>query len=645
MSSINRLTNDVNEELVSSSQHNDYDNYFLNSSTLNGKQTNNSLYSDPLALVTSTSNVTSSDHDEYFKSSFNFESHEENVDSTSNDQLINNFSSLSQSSSSSSLSSSSSSSSLSSISSSSSSSTLSTLSSYHQLPNSYFINNYGASFFTSSNNTSDRCGENTLTHSSLSKPSNTTKETNIKNLDTINETPEVTQNKPHCSNHCEDRLNDESKHDQINQQEVVINDIPVLSRARASLPSYYLFIQPVNSNIKTKEPIFGVFLRKSIPHRTQFGPVEGVIKELDPFKHNSQPNLIVFINHKLILDQSDENTSNWMRFVRKASKDEEHNLILVAKDSTMPSTSNEGQSITTTKFFFITTKPITSGEELKVRYSAEYIKRFKIEFLQDGSPVPIYNQASTKSLPSKTESSLSIASGHKLRNKIAKSQQRQLLKEDKRADIERSKSDQRASLTNSSQSNPSNILSTLYKCTNCHKAFYCFSDFKRHQMLHLSEKRYKCSLCSLSFTNLYQRNRHSFLYHRLSFYKCNSANRLSLILSKSSQSLTSSTQPQKLEQSETFIVTKETDDKSKMSDYSSFQRNRLPINESKNGLHNLNSFQCQQCDQSFSKEERLLQHNSTHSQHDQHEKPLSCQFCQKRFLTNSALSVHLKVHR
>ena len=88
MSSINRLTNDVNEELVSSSQHNDYDNYFLNSSTLNGKQTNNSLYSDPLALVTSTSNVTSSDHDEYFKSSFNFESHEENVDSTSNDQLM-----------------------------------------------------------------------------------------------------------------------------------------------------------------------------------------------------------------------------------------------------------------------------------------------------------------------------------------------------------------------------------------------------------------------------------------------------------------------------------------------------------------------------------------------------------------------------
>lgn len=92
--------------------------------------------------------------------------------------------------------------------------------------------------------------------------------------------------------------------------EIVISDVPVESRARASLPVSYLYIeevlinQPLIDDGAQIDPIFGVFARKSIPQRTQFGPVEGVILQFSGTKpHSPQPNLIVFISDSLILDQ------------------------------------------------------------------------------------------------------------------------------------------------------------------------------------------------------------------------------------------------------------------------------------------------------------------------------------------------------
>ena len=71
------------------------------------------------------------------------------------------------------------------------------------------------------------------------------------------------------------------------EQEIVISDVPVESRARASLPSAYLFIDLVleddvsNFNRDLMQTVtYGVYARKTIPERTQFGPVEGVISQI-----------------------------------------------------------------------------------------------------------------------------------------------------------------------------------------------------------------------------------------------------------------------------------------------------------------------------------------------------------------------------
>jgi len=144
--------------------------------------------------------------------------------------------------------------------------------------------------------------------------------------------------------------------------EIVISDVPVQSRARASLPVSYLFIEEVlishhhhhQFDDQPIEQIFGVFARKSIPQRTQFGPVEGVILQFSGSKpHSPQPNLIVFISETLILDQSDENKSNWMRFVRTALSPDEQNLELVTKEQTHPNPNNENELITTTKVRYL----------------------------------------------------------------------------------------------------------------------------------------------------------------------------------------------------------------------------------------------------------------------------------------------------
>lgn len=180
--------------------------------------------------------------------------------------------------------------------------------------------------------------------------------------------------------------------------EIIIPDLPVESRARASLPSAYLFIDIVMDiseeqdlsegfNSLSSDPvIFGVFAHKTIPERTQFGPVEGVISNSKAHLFNQhQQNLIVFISDSLILDQSDENKSNWMRFVRSATSSSSQNLILVTKEQTQPNPDNVQELITTTKFYFMTTKTINPREELRVWYSKEYAERFRLKLLEDNN--------------------------------------------------------------------------------------------------------------------------------------------------------------------------------------------------------------------------------------------------------------------
>ena len=77
-----------------------------------------------------------------------------------------------------------------------------------------------------------------------------------------------------------------------------------------------------------------MFAKKLIPKNCRFGPIEGRITTPPPVP----PDQVGPVKFRLMirsedgqirnLDVSDENTSNWMRFVRPASTAEEQNTVL-----------------------------------------------------------------------------------------------------------------------------------------------------------------------------------------------------------------------------------------------------------------------------------------------------------------------------
>ncbi|KAJ8928027.1 hypothetical protein NQ314_019438, partial [Rhamnusium bicolor] len=144
-----------------------------------------------------------------------------------------------------------------------------------------------------------------------------------------------------------------------------ITDKPVLTRARASLPESYLVINKVNEGNNM------LYLqKKSIPKRSQFGPLEGVLSlNNESVKTESIPLVFLIESEGTVykMDVSDENASNWMSFVRKANTYEEQNLVITQENNAI---------------YFTTTTNILPKQELKVGYSTTYAQYFDLPVLQ-----------------------------------------------------------------------------------------------------------------------------------------------------------------------------------------------------------------------------------------------------------------------
>ncbi|XP_044894464.1 PR domain zinc finger protein 10 isoform X4 [Felis catus] len=131
---------------------------------------------------------------------------------------------------------------------------------------------------------------------------------------------------------------------------------PVLTRARASLP-LVLYIDRF---------LGGVFSKRRIPKRTQFGPVEGPLVRESELKD-------CYIHLKVSLEKgdrkdrdlhedlwfelSDETLCNWMMFVRPAQNHLEQNLVAY----------QYGHHV-----YYTTIKNVEPKQELKVWYAASY---------------------------------------------------------------------------------------------------------------------------------------------------------------------------------------------------------------------------------------------------------------------------------
>ena len=72
-----------------------------------------------------------------------------------------------------------------------------------------------------------------------------------------------------------------------------IADQPVPSRAVATLPGLYLSIDKLPScDVSNRSPEFGVFAKRNIRRRTQFGPIEGVLQPYDGSEISGLPLLL-----------------------------------------------------------------------------------------------------------------------------------------------------------------------------------------------------------------------------------------------------------------------------------------------------------------------------------------------------------------
>lgn len=130
---------------------------------------------------------------------------------------------------------------------------------------------------------------------------------------------------------------------------------PVLSKACASLPQI----------LYTDRFLGGVFSKRRIPKRTQFGPLEGPLVHQSKLQ-NSYIHLKLCLldtekeadkSNEMWYELSDEDSCNWMMFVRPAQNHLEQNMVAY----------QYGPEI-----FFTTIKNIQPKEELKVWYAASY---------------------------------------------------------------------------------------------------------------------------------------------------------------------------------------------------------------------------------------------------------------------------------
>uniref|UniRef100_A0A667X8W4 PR domain zinc finger protein 10 n=1 Tax=Myripristis murdjan TaxID=586833 RepID=A0A667X8W4_9TELE len=127
---------------------------------------------------------------------------------------------------------------------------------------------------------------------------------------------------------------------------------PVVSKARASLPQV-LYIDRF---------LGGVFSKRRIPKRTQFGPVEGpLVPQSELQDHYIHLKVSLYKDGEksddMWVDLSDEDSCNWMMFVRPAQNHLEQNLVAYQYGS---------------EIFYTTIKNVQPKQELKVWYAASY---------------------------------------------------------------------------------------------------------------------------------------------------------------------------------------------------------------------------------------------------------------------------------
>ncbi|XP_076673343.1 PR domain zinc finger protein 10 isoform X2 [Andrena cerasifolii] len=406
-------------------------------------------------------------------------------------------------------------------------------------------------------------------------------------------------------NLCCDECDDVCTGDNCTSHNVcTIADQPVPSRAIATLPGSYLSINKLSSSeILSGGFDYGVCAKRYIQKRTQFGPIEGILYPYDgtPFK-NELPLLYETEDEELLkVDVSNENASNWMRFVRPALSYKEQNLVICQQ--------RDG-------IVFLTTRSILPKEELKAGPSIDYANRRNLTALK-----PVQETKDDKEPKNQLPAWPRLEGNHSRRVKVFRGRN---LKEKE----------------NSRQNN-----SKEWKCSVCGLIFKKPLLLNIHTLSHGNDKmKHKiqstaCPQCGLQFQKQKELINHISQHGRLSLAK---AKRMSS-LSTYKCSMCYKRFATKVRLQQHCLVHGAEDQKPLPCNicFKRFMNNSALSCHLKTHRETKQVFECPMCRQLFSQSITLKEHIETHKKEDG---TFSCPYCQRIFIKYSVIRKHIRAH-
>ncbi|XP_033126033.1 PR domain zinc finger protein 10-like isoform X2 [Anneissia japonica] len=273
-----------------------------------------------------------------------------------------------------------------------------------------------------------------------------------------------------------------------------IADKPVTSRARASLPAMLQIF-------KVEDGQIGVFARKNVPKRTQFGPLEGKLRNTEDEVANA---VIKWKVQKadqstLFMDCSDESECNWMMFIRPAKRYSEQNLVAFQHEGNI---------------YFATMKNIDPKTELKVWYTKSYAEFVGVGVLEATAEEVQEMEENDKTWPC-FECNRKFRTSDLLQRHLATHDslhtKPQRGKKGRRGRPRKYPEGYRSRLAVAKLKRAKGLkLRTQdgYACTECGKQFARLYSLTRHMLMHSGEKNFTCPVCKKTFAHTYNKLRH-----------------------------------------------------------------------------------------------------------------------------------------
>lgn len=456
---------------------------------------------------------------------------------------------------------------------------------------------------------------------------------------------------------CEDCMTSYSSECTTHRLQVIFDKV-VLSRAWSSLPNALQIFRIGESSE------LGVFAKRTISKNTMFGPFVSEVVDSVPLEQVKNKAFLLKIEKEdgsiVYLNPTDENKCNWMMFVRPAKNYSEQNCVVY----------QYGADI-----YFSTIKEVENKEELKVWYAAHYAERIGVDLYpvnpteeaieeeEEEGQFPCYEcnrsfktsaqlhrhllihedpfskddedykveegpkkRHRRKGIPVRAEGSLT-ASG-KRRGRPPKVQQE--VNQDEPNVFQSWKKKKTSIYLNRLKQNTSGASASVKRSI---KSLY------KKKGKSSGESEWVCTHCDLTFEDLNLLNLHTLTH---------AAEDVGLEENVEDPTVSqpkSATPDTNQDVSNILVgVTLEcplckmsfTDKNDLIQHVSSHAKNRRrTINPEK-------PFKCYHCWKSFAVKEKLDKHMLCHGSDDT--KPLQCEVCFKRFMNNSALACHLKIH-